>query len=389
MEEPDLVNIYEEALPDHNMYALQRTGSRYRGDGVMCAVRKDITVLDRQDLLFKDLGGRVAMMLRLDLGERGQVLMLNTHLLFPHSGSFHVLRLREVRKLLAFVDYYCHNHQLTHLPVIMCGDFNGDANSTVHRHLAKQARFSCALTDAIALRKSRKSGQSTPDQGSPWISHINHNKEEVGVDFIWYINPITRREIGPFEPDWEEFVFQSTKEVLLRMIKRKEGPDEDRMRAAVAEVGSRQGIELSEDDLAMLVKHSGSQSDHLVTTILDGSSTHVSKTLSCVKKTLTHLPTYCQCSHQSQPIVPVGTLTCSSDKLLQLSVEQASLFPADLEQGVWPGHYDLSDHGSVTARFGLSCVSLEQQELSPVPKDHDAEAPEWVRDQNDGHYGLG
>ncbi|CAN0481754.1 unnamed protein product, partial [Hapterophycus canaliculatus] len=50
--------------------------------------------------------------------------------------TFQILRIRELRKLLAFVECYTQTNGLAHLPVVICGDFNGKSYGRVYQHLA-------------------------------------------------------------------------------------------------------------------------------------------------------------------------------------------------------------------------------------------------------------
>ena len=88
-------------------------------------VRHSIRVSDRHDIFFRDLGDRVALLLRLDCSKldgaaplnpcspsaprpapAAEVLLVNTHLLFPHERYFDVIRMRELRKILGFIELY-------------------------------------------------------------------------------------------------------------------------------------------------------------------------------------------------------------------------------------------------------------------------------------------
>ena len=67
-----------------------------------------------------------------------QLLCVNTHLLFPHNEYSSKIRLREVTKILGFIESYRQVNLCTticgrsdvRIPVILCGDFNGSPNGT-------------------------------------------------------------------------------------------------------------------------------------------------------------------------------------------------------------------------------------------------------------------
>ncbi|CAM9474799.1 unnamed protein product, partial [Ectocarpus sp. 13 AM-2016] len=165
--EQEMVDMYRRlGLRGYRMFTLPRTESR--GDGLACFVKEGIEVLDRQDLRLKGVGGRVALVLRLGIGggaeggDRREVVVANTHLLFPHARS----------------------------------------SGRVYRHLAERG-FRCSYEDMLGPGADF----------SRWITHLNHRGEEVGVDYIWFRNPDPRLE--PMEPAWESIVYQSTKQQLL------------------------------------------------------------------------------------------------------------------------------------------------------------------------------
>lgn len=74
--------------------------------GLLTAVRKDyFRVLHYRELLFNDCGDRVAQLLHVQLNvpfsqnqirHIAEVLIVNTHLLFPHDSSLSVVRLHQV-----------------------------------------------------------------------------------------------------------------------------------------------------------------------------------------------------------------------------------------------------------------------------------------------------
>lgn len=78
--------------------------------GLLTAVHKDyFSVLHYRELLFNDFGDRVAQLLHVQLnvplsqnqkGNVTEVLIVNTHLLFPHDSSLSIVRLHQVLKLL-------------------------------------------------------------------------------------------------------------------------------------------------------------------------------------------------------------------------------------------------------------------------------------------------
>ena len=107
-----------------------------RDDGLACFVRHDrIAIQDIQPILFHDCGDRVAQMLLLALRPLDssippqQFICVNTHLLFPHNEYSTKIRLREIAKVLGFVESY----RVRELCSTICG--RSDISIQIHHHL--------------------------------------------------------------------------------------------------------------------------------------------------------------------------------------------------------------------------------------------------------------
>ena len=98
----DLVALFRAQLDvRYQWFALARTAGR--GDGLVVLVKHALSVTDRHDIFFRDLGDRVALLLKIDYSAhlassssslsssckraRTELLLVNTHLLFPHQVS--------------------------------------------------------------------------------------------------------------------------------------------------------------------------------------------------------------------------------------------------------------------------------------------------------------
>ncbi|GJP55622.1 hypothetical protein CLOM_g14572 [Closterium sp. NIES-68] len=263
----DLERLYESQLQasGYTLYKLPRTNSR--GDGLLTAVRTSagtgaraagqapggeaaaaaaerevVSVVDYEPILFHDCGDRVAQLLRLRVkgasggkglcdddhdeerssssgagsgdggdaaaaaGEGREVMVINTHLLFPHNANSSVIRLREVYKILEYVDAYKHAHGLGALPILLAGDLNGPLDGEVCRFLRSQGFVSCY--------DSAQGRHDDLEDASNWVSHRNHHGEEVGVDFIWLLNP-SQQLHAPLTADWKAAVFRMIKAKLV------------------------------------------------------------------------------------------------------------------------------------------------------------------------------
>ena len=59
-------------------------------------------------------------------GAPSELIVANVHLLFPHNEVSQAIRVRELHKLLTYLDEYKATLARP-LPALICGDFNGRA----------------------------------------------------------------------------------------------------------------------------------------------------------------------------------------------------------------------------------------------------------------------
>eukprot|EP00899_Mesostigma_viride_P009112 jgi/Mesvir1/18201/Mv09484-RA.2 len=133
-----------------------------------------------------------------------EFIVVNTHLTFPHSKSYTLVRLREVFKIIEFLQHYREGAGLAAMPIVLCGDWNGGKLGQVYKFLRSQG-FVSSYDVANGL---------SDDEESTWVSHRNHHGDEVGVDFIYLLNPSC--QLQPLSVDWKETVFSVVKATLYR-----------------------------------------------------------------------------------------------------------------------------------------------------------------------------
>ncbi|XVE77366.1 hypothetical protein DITRI_Ditri13aG0056500 [Diplodiscus trichospermus] len=214
----ELVHMYEERLGavGYDTFKLARTNNR--GDGLLTAIYKEyFRVLNHRELLFNDFGDRVAQLLHVQavvpfsqnqndsVGQ--EILIVNTHLLFPHDSSLSIVRLHQVYKILQYLETYQRENKLRPTPVILCGDWNGSKRGHVYKFLRSQGFVSSydiahAYTDSDA-------------DAHKWVSHRNHRGNICGVDFIWLHNPNLSRK--PLKISWAEAAFGIIKYQLQKV----------------------------------------------------------------------------------------------------------------------------------------------------------------------------
>ncbi|KAH9724473.1 EF-hand domain-containing protein [Citrus sinensis] len=219
----ELVDMYEKRLSDAGYVNFKLARTNNRGDetdeviiiGLLTAVHKDyFRVVNYRDLLFNDFGDRVAQLLHVELIDpfsqcrngdlRQEILIVNTHLLFPHDSSLSLVRLHQVYKILQHVESYQKEHNLKPIPIILCGDWNGSKRGHVYKFLRSQGFVSSYDT----------AHQYTDADAHKWVSHRNHRGNICGVDFIWLLNPNKYRKL--LKASWSEAVFGMFKCLLRR-----------------------------------------------------------------------------------------------------------------------------------------------------------------------------
>ncbi|KAG0457133.1 hypothetical protein HPP92_022290 [Vanilla planifolia] len=98
----ELVGMYEKSLGDAGYIILKLARTNDQGDGLLTAINREcFRILNYQKMLFNDFADRVAQLLHVEsvvpLWQSGtcnvqQVLIVNTHLLFPHNYTLSIVR---------------------------------------------------------------------------------------------------------------------------------------------------------------------------------------------------------------------------------------------------------------------------------------------------------
>ena len=128
---------------------------RIRDDGLACFIKDErIIVQDTRAILFHDCGDRVAQMLLLALRPppnspkntpAQQFICVNTHLLFPHNEYSTKIRLRELAKILGFVESY----RMRELCSTICG--RSDVSSTLFNKYVIHSNFTCVEIESTLI----------------------------------------------------------------------------------------------------------------------------------------------------------------------------------------------------------------------------------------------
>ncbi|XP_010671301.2 uncharacterized calcium-binding protein At1g02270 isoform X2 [Beta vulgaris subsp. vulgaris] len=354
----ELVSMYEKRLGDAGYINFQLARTNNRGDGLLTAVHRDyFRVINHRDLLLNDIGDRVAQLLHVELvnpfflnrstNVRQEILIVNTHLLFPHDSSLCLVRLHQVYEILQNVESYQKEFKLNPMPILLCGDWNGSKRGHVYKFLRSQGFVSSYDT----------AHQYTDADAHKWVSHRNHRGNICGVDFIWLLNPNRYRKL--LKTSWNETVFSMFKTLLRR--------------ASLTET----------DAFAFLKAHSGGDfiiysgfcealrqlnlaghcyglseeemKDLWVQADIDGNGV---LDFSEFQQRIWNLEDTDDGSVHDND---VHDMVPGMQQAIGFSVKNAVLFPTEVEKGMWPEDYSLSDHARLTVVFSpvrMPCSQL-------------------------------
>lgn len=123
---------------------------------------------------------RVALAVRLTLQCGRKILVVNTHLTFPHCRELRRLRGTQAEKLLELVD-----KEALGTDVLLMGDFNGEPDSGV-----------CKRILAAGFRNCWQQVKPAKDEVK---THHNHKGEVVFVDHV-FLKRRTRRDLHKYKP---------------------------------------------------------------------------------------------------------------------------------------------------------------------------------------------
>lgn len=376
----EIVQMYEDALgaEGYSIFTLARTNNR--GDGLLTAVDEArLQVVDSANLLFNDCGDRVALLLRIraccqdlnlwpyDLRGKGvdgstsptgnpnskwmEFLVVNTHLLFPHDANSTYIRLNQISKVLESLEEYKARHGLSAIPIIICGDLNGGKDGRVYQLLRSQGFIS-----------SFDEARHFPDDDIRWVSHRNHRGEACGVDYIWLLNP--SHQTSPLTADWKSAVFRLIQEKLKAAglggeraafdYFRSLSDGEDSESEMEQESFTLADFELGMDQLGLTGEDSVGLTRAEIKQLLESADVDGNGLIDypefhgMVRRMMRAL------EQSKKERMEDGNQTSAMNKGLNLRVKDASLFPREMEDGVWPADYSLSDHAMLTVAFEVA-----------------------------------
>ncbi|KAJ0235680.1 putative calcium-binding protein [Hirschfeldia incana] len=344
----ELVNMYHDRLATAGYSIFQLPRTNRRGDGLLTAIHKDyFELVNYRELLFNDFGDRVAQLLHVKSvtpfplngiqDVQQEVLIVNTHLLFPHNSSLSFARLQQVYKILEYLEAYEKENKLSHMPIILCGDWNGSKRGHVYKFLRSQGFISSFDV----------AHQYTDSDAHRWVSHRNHRGNICGVDFIWLCNPTSSNSRKPLRTSWVEAVFS-----IIKYQLQKASIAEDKAFAFLG--GNKQSDSLTYScfcQALQMAKLTGiphglsfqETKELWARADLDGNGVFDYEKL---KK-----PWNMRMVDQSEKCKESVMESNKEEEAVGLKVERAVLFPQETEKGLWPEDYSLSDHACLTVQF--------------------------------------
>ncbi|XP_073306760.1 uncharacterized calcium-binding protein At1g02270-like [Primulina huaijiensis] len=342
----ELVSVYDKRLGDAGYINFKLARTNNRGDGLLTAVHKDyFRVINHRELLFNDFGDRVAQLLHVELiapiypcrnnNVRQEILIVNTHLLFPHDSSLCLERLRQVYKILQYVESYQKENKLNPLPILLCGDWNGSKRGHVYRFLRSQGFVSSY--DAAH--------QYTDADAHKWVSHLNHRGNICGVDFIWLLNPNGYRIL--LKTSWSEALFGMFKYQLRRASLTEDDAFAFLKADSHGDYITYSGFCEALRQLNLIGHCNGLSAEELkelwIRADIDGNGV---LDYNEFKRRIWNSSYSTQRDDEFWDDVVNGT-----EQTTGLSIKNAVLFPTEVEKGTWPEDYSLSDHARLTVVF--------------------------------------
>uniref|UniRef100_A0A803LXP9 EF-hand domain-containing protein n=1 Tax=Chenopodium quinoa TaxID=63459 RepID=A0A803LXP9_CHEQI len=217
-------------------------------------------------------------------------------------------------------------------------DWNGSKKGHVYKFLRSQGFVS---TYDVAHYH-----EDDTDDSQKWVSHRNHRGNICGVDFIWLQNPQIYQK--PLKESFMEAILGNIKNLLHKVITG--GVDQLPLRLrgscitysdfsqALVELGISGNPDggLNDEDIRDIWKRIDEDGDGIV---------HVPNILGAW--------TLCALQHDDSSGVEDVEDAKDYAAAVGFTVNKATLFPQEVEEGTWPENYFLSDHAHLTVEFAV------------------------------------
>ncbi|KNC52952.1 uncharacterized protein AMSG_09121 [Thecamonas trahens ATCC 50062] len=183
LESPEAMEMVEGFAAERGLVTHAWKRPRKKKDGVAILVDGRLAIDVADALCFKDHGNRVvgAVAVTLPLPTLVTVVVANVHLTYPHHAGDLRMREAQAKASLAWLDQTFG----AEVPVVWCGDFNGEATQDAVVSTIVDAGF---LSAYHAIHGSGESA-GTDLARLDFVSHHTHAGTDVGVDYIWTRGP--------------------------------------------------------------------------------------------------------------------------------------------------------------------------------------------------------
>ncbi|KAL3653705.1 hypothetical protein CASFOL_003386 [Castilleja foliolosa] len=291
--------------------------------GLLTAVHKDyFRIVNHQELLFNDFGDRVAQLLHFELvapvtkylnnNVCREILIVNTHLLFPHSSSLCLERLHQVYKILEYVEWYQQENKLNPLPILLSKGVMYTSFLDL-RHLCHHTIVAHQYTDADAHK---------------WIKPPQPSREHL-CEYQIRRDLLTEDEAFAFlkaDSDGDYITYKGFCEALRHLN---------------------------------LVRHCNGLSAEEIQELWEQTDIDVNGVLAFKE----FKERIWNATLSEQGLEARDDVINDTEQTIGFSVKNAVLFPTEVEKEMWPENYSLSDHARLTVVF--SPVRMTCSRLTP------------------------
>ncbi|KAE8685151.1 brix domain-containing family protein [Hibiscus syriacus] len=271
-----------------------------------------------------------------------EIIIVNTHLLFPHDSTSSIVRLHQVYQIIQYLETYQRENKLSQMPVILCCDWNGSKRGHVYKFLGSQG-----FVSSYDIAHEYTDGDADAHSGLA-IKIIG----ETSV--VWLRNP--HKSLKQLKISWSEAAFGIIKVSLTEndafAFLRDDNNGNSITYSAFCDALRQVNLTCLSYGLSFQeTKGLWVQADTNGNGILDYEE---------FKRIwdatwLQHMDEGCSLADSNEGI--------AEEEAIGFSVKKAVLFPREVEKGIWPENYSLSDHARLTAVFSPMRLRCSEQSV--------------------------
>lgn len=140
-------SIFQELFKScgYELYTCKRSGGK--ADAVAIGIQTEkYEVVDSQEIILSRFADRVGLLLwvRMKQSPFSDILLMNTHLTFPHTRYDRILQMKQIRKCVKKIEIYAQKNDIEDVAHrFVVGDFNAESASPVCDYLRAKRYSSC------------------------------------------------------------------------------------------------------------------------------------------------------------------------------------------------------------------------------------------------------